>query len=122
MSEKRESADEAPTASGDGVVAGAPADREASSVAPAEDPGYPHGLKLVAILVGLCFTEYLVALDHTIISSAIPVITSRFGSVDDVGWYGSAYFLTVTALQPTFGRIYKTFSVGRDRPVHLVVL
>lgn len=25
--------------------------------------------------------------------------------------YGSAYFLTSTALQPSYGRIYKTFNV-----------
>jgi hypothetical protein len=42
---------------------------------------------------------------------AIPRITDHFNSIGDIGWYGSAYFLTSTALQPTFGRVYKVFSV-----------
>jgi hypothetical protein len=36
---------------------------------------------------------FCVALDNTIIATAIPKFTSRFRSLDDVGWYSSAYFL-----------------------------
>ena len=36
---------------------------------------------------------------------------SRFQALDDVGWYGSAYLLTTTAFQPTFGKIYKLFKI-----------
>lgn len=32
-------------------------------------------------------------------------------SMLDIGWYGSSYLLTTTALQPTFGRIYTIFSI-----------
>jgi MFS family permease len=28
-----------------------------------------------------------------------------------VGWYGSAYLLTSTALQPTYGKMYQSFSL-----------
>ena len=31
--------------------------------------------------------------------------------MDDVGWYGSAYLLTTTALQPSFGKIYSQFNI-----------
>ncbi|KIW90682.1 uncharacterized protein Z519_08465 [Cladophialophora bantiana CBS 173.52] len=78
----------------------------------AEDTSnYPHGLKLVTLIVALCLAVFLVALDQTIIATAIPKITDRFNSVNDIGWYGSAYFLTSTALQPSFGRIYKVFQI-----------
>ena len=77
----------------------------------AEDDNYPHGLKLVALIVALCLAVFLVALDQTIIATAIPKITDRFHSINDIGWYGSAYFLTSTALQPSFGRIYKVFQI-----------
>lgn len=77
-----------------------------------EEPEYPHGLKLFLLLGSLCLACFLVALDQTIIATAIPKITDHFHSVQDIGWYGSAYFLTATALQPTFGRIYTIFSVG----------
>lgn len=75
------------------------------------DPEYPGLLKAVLIVVSLFITVFLVALDQTIIGTAIPKITDQFHSVQDVGWYGSAYFLTSTALQPTYGRIYKILNV-----------
>ncbi|EPS40160.1 hypothetical protein H072_6032 [Dactylellina haptotyla CBS 200.50] len=72
---------------------------------------YPTGPKVILIILGLMLAVFLVALDQTIIATAIPKITDRFKSIADIGWYGSAYFLTSTALQPTFGRIYKIFSI-----------
>ncbi|KAF5014860.1 hypothetical protein F66182_14014 [Fusarium sp. NRRL 66182] len=75
------------------------------------DPEYPGLLTTVLIIVSLFITVFLVALDQTIIGTAIPKITDQFHSVQDVGWYGSAYFLTSTALQPTYGRIYKILNV-----------
>jgi uncharacterized protein HemX len=53
------------------------------------DMVYPKGLQLVAILIALCLAVLLVALDQTIIATAIPRITDRFNSVQDIGWYGS---------------------------------
>jgi hypothetical protein len=72
---------------------------------------YPSTWKMIIIVLALDLAVLLVALDQTIIATAIPKITDRFKSLDDVGWYGSAYFLTSTALQPSFGRIYKNFNV-----------
>lgn len=72
---------------------------------------YPAGFKLVTLIIALCLAVFLVALDQTIIATAIPKITDHFNSIADIGWYGSAYFLTSTSLQPSFGRIYKVFNV-----------
>lgn len=83
------------------------------------EPQYPGTLKVVLIVTSLLVTVFLVALDQTIIGTAIPKITDQFHSVEDVGWYGSAYFLTSTALQPTYGRIYKIFDVSNR---HVVLL
>jgi hypothetical protein len=51
-----------------------------------EDMQYPHGLKLVVILAALCLAVFLVALDQTIIATAIPKITDHFNSIKDIGW------------------------------------
>ncbi|KAL6892780.1 MFS general substrate transporter [Trichoderma longibrachiatum] len=72
---------------------------------------YPKGIKLVSIIFALCMAIFLVALDQTIIAPALGTITARFHSVKDIGWYGSAYLLTTTALQPMYGAIYKFFNV-----------
>ena len=51
------------------------------------------------------------ALDNTIIATAIPKITDQFKSIDDVAWYGSAYLLTTCSFQLFFGRLYTFFSI-----------
>lgn len=88
---------------------------EAESIKPAADPAgtpeYPTAWKATLIIGAIFLAVFLVALDQTIIGTAIPRITDQFKSVGDVGWYGSAYFLTSTALQPTWGRIYTIFNV-----------
>ena len=67
----------------------------------------PHGFKLVAIVVALALSIFLVSLDMTIVSTAIPQITNEFQSLPDVGWYGSAFFLTVGSFQALWGKVYK---------------
>lgn len=88
---------------------------ETKSIEPANDsaetPEYPTAWKATLIIGAVFLSVFLVALDQTIIGTAIPRITDQFRSVGDVGWYGSAYFLTSTALQPTWGRIYTIFNV-----------
>lgn len=93
---------------------GAPtvAERNASTVTEVEDESkYVKGLQLVLLTFGLLLATFVVALDNTIIATAIPRITSIFDSLDDVGWYGSAYLLTTTSLQPSFGKVYTYFDV-----------
>jgi hypothetical protein len=72
---------------------------------------YPKGPKLILIITSLCLSTFLVALDQTIIAPALGAITADFASVKDIGWYGAAYLLTTTALQPTYGSLYRMFSV-----------
>ncbi|KAH6842994.1 major facilitator superfamily domain-containing protein [Chaetomium sp. MPI-CAGE-AT-0009] len=72
---------------------------------------YPTGPKLILIIASLCLAVFLVALDQTIIAPALGAITGEFASVKDIGWYGAAYLLTTTALQPAYGSLYRMFSV-----------
>ncbi|KAF3933335.1 hypothetical protein ABW19_dt0202467 [Dactylella cylindrospora] len=76
-----------------------------------DESKYPSGLKLTILTIGLCLTTFVIALDNSIIATAIPRITSQFNSIGDVGWYGSSYLLTQTSLQPSFGKIYTYFSI-----------
>ncbi|PSR81040.1 major facilitator superfamily transporter [Coniella lustricola] len=75
------------------------------------DVVYPNGLTRVFIIVSLCLSIFLVALDQTIIAPALGAITTQFSSTKDIGWYGSAYLLTTTALQPLYGKLYNSFPV-----------
>ncbi|KAK6508881.1 hypothetical protein TWF481_003648 [Arthrobotrys musiformis] len=80
---------------------------------------YPTAWKLAVISIALCLSVFCMALDNTIIATAIPKITDHFKSLDDVGWYGSAYMLTTCAFQLLFGKFYTFYSV---KWVYLIAL
>ncbi|KAL3424015.1 major facilitator superfamily transporter [Phlyctema vagabunda] len=67
---------------------------------------YLTGYKLWLIMVALLLAMFLVALDMSIISTAIPKITDDFRSLDQVGWYGSAFFMTLAAFIAFWGKAY----------------
>ncbi|KAK5045299.1 hypothetical protein LTR84_009405 [Exophiala bonariae] len=71
---------------------------------------YPPFATVMLIMLSLYMAVFLVALDTTIISTAIPRISDEFHSLDDIGWYGSAYLLTLCCFQLLFGRIYTFYS------------
>ncbi|KAM5347709.1 hypothetical protein ACJ41O_007533 [Fusarium nematophilum] len=72
---------------------------------------YPTGVKLALITLALCLAVFVMALDNSIIATAIPRITDEFESLNDVGWYGSGYLLTGASLQLFFGRLYTYWSI-----------
>ncbi|KPM36233.1 hypothetical protein AK830_g10331 [Neonectria ditissima] len=87
--------------------------------AEAEENYKPKTLKFWLIIVSAITSMFLVALDRTILSTAIPAITDEFNSLGDIGWYGSAYMLTTAAFQLIFGRIYRFYDL---RTVFLVCI
>ncbi len=84
---------------------------EVSGFEASKTPDYPGGFRLGLIVFSVTLCIFLVALDLTIISTAIPRITDEFHSLDQVGWYGSAFFLTVAAFQATWGKAFKYFNL-----------
>lgn len=64
---------------------------------------------LVVVMIALLLACLLMALDMSIVSTAIPRITDEFDTLADIGWYGSAYLLTCAALQPLTGKFYTYF-------------
>lgn len=76
----------------------------------AETNFQPKSLKFWTIIIGVYLSIFLVALDRTIVATAIPRITDEFNSVQDIGWYGSAYMLTAACFMPISGRIYQLYS------------
>lgn len=71
---------------------------------------YPSTKKAAVIMISIYLTVFLVALDRTIIGTAIPAMTNEFHSFDDIGWYGSSYMMTACAFQLVYGRIYTFYS------------
>ncbi|KAK1623515.1 major facilitator superfamily transporter [Colletotrichum phormii] len=64
----------------------------------------PRELALLSTVFTIA--TFMIAIDGSILATAIPKITSDFHRLNDVPWYGSAYLFTEMAFQPTFGRLY----------------
>ncbi|KAJ5791007.1 uncharacterized protein N7518_008018 [Penicillium psychrosexuale] len=78
---------------------------------PEDEEEYPNAWRLTMISIALCLCVFCVALDNTIIATAIPKITDQFNSLEDVGWYGSSYLLTTCAVSLMFGKLYTFYSI-----------
>jgi MFS transporter, DHA2 family, glioxin efflux transporter len=85
--------------------------KKPSDVEDSEPIVYPSNSKLLLILSATALIIFLVALDTTIVSTAIPRITDDFHSLDDVAWYGSGFFMTMAAFQSLWGKGYKYFNI-----------
>ncbi|KEF59481.1 uncharacterized protein A1O9_04325 [Exophiala aquamarina CBS 119918] len=70
----------------------------------------PKSIKFWSIMTGMYLSFFLVGLDRMIIAAAVPRITDEFDSLDDIGWYGSAYMLTAACFMPISGRVYQLYS------------
>lgn len=57
------------------------------------------------ILTALMLTMLLAALDQTIVSTALPTITSDLGGLDELSWVITAYLLASTASTPIWGKL-----------------
>lgn len=70
-----------------------------TTIAQAQEPREPEMsqyLKLPSVIlvsIVLCLATFCVAVDNTIISTAVPQITKTFDSLEDVGWYASYVIL-----------------------------
>ncbi|KAL8832019.1 MAG: hypothetical protein Q9170_005052 [Blastenia crenularia] len=94
---------------GDTAVEGRVPEKIKTSDSAEENNQYVTGFKLATVIGCVTLVAFLILLDQSIISTAIPVITSQFHSLPDVGWYGSAYLLTSASFQPLTGKIYTYF-------------
>ncbi|TGO39393.1 hypothetical protein BHYA_0055g00490 [Botrytis hyacinthi] len=72
---------------------------------------YLTGWRYAAVGIAIVLSMFLASLDLTIIATAIPHITDEFHSLNDVGWYASALFLTVAAAQSLWGKAFKYFPI-----------
>ena len=79
-----------------------PSEEKTNEVRPVEEGNWVTGFPLLTILGAICLVCFLMLLDTSIIVTAIPQITSDFHSLQDVGWYGSAYQLARCILSVQF--------------------
>lgn len=65
------------------------------------------------IIIALLIATFLAAVEVTVISTAMPSITSDLGGMDKISWVFAAYLLTYAVMTPIFGKLADLF--GRKR-------
>ncbi|KAJ5514925.1 hypothetical protein N7463_004477 [Penicillium fimorum] len=83
---------------------------EKPSEAKEDETHLATGTRLLAITISILLAMFLVALDRTIIATAVPRIATQFNSLNDISWYASAYLLTSCATQLSWGKVYTFYS------------
>ncbi|KUJ10554.1 MFS general substrate transporter [Mollisia scopiformis] len=86
---------------------------DSSSEQPTELQEIPEvltGYPLVMLIAAISLAGFLYSLDVTIIVTAVPVITTHFHRIQDIGWYGSAYLITLCAIAPLTGKLYQFYN------------
>ncbi|KAF2234802.1 MFS general substrate transporter [Viridothelium virens] len=68
-----------------------------------------RGWRYALIITALCVTSTLVALEGTVISTALPSITRDLGGGREYVWVINAFFLSSTAFQPLYGQTANIF-------------
>ncbi|KAJ5963885.1 Major facilitator superfamily domain general substrate transporter [Penicillium vulpinum] len=84
-------------------------DNEPILLSEASKDEYPTGLTLWLLVGSVMMSVFLIALDQTIVGTAIPKITDEFHGLSEVSWYGSAYFMCLGGFQSSWGKAYKFF-------------
>lgn len=64
---------------------------------------------------------FLVALDQSIVSTALPKLSSEFQALEQLTWIVSTYFLTQAGLMLFFGQVLSRFDLkcNRTRNLHV---
>ncbi|EFR05352.1 hypothetical protein MGYG_08363 [Nannizzia gypsea CBS 118893] len=79
-------------------------------------------MRLFGIIAVLFFSVFLTLLEPAILLTLIPRISSDFDDSEHAGWYSSAYVLTFASLQPSWGKIYRCFSLKPAFLISLLIL
>ncbi|KAK8035473.1 hypothetical protein PG993_010468 [Apiospora rasikravindrae] len=93
----------------------------AKSAPPAMTRPNLTGLPFLLLLFSVFLSILQIALNATITSTVIPVITDEFHSAADVGWYASSYFVTTCAISPLTGKLFRLFNAKATFIVFLAI-
>ncbi|KIW82634.1 hypothetical protein Z517_05661 [Fonsecaea pedrosoi CBS 271.37] len=90
-------------------IEGQPETTSKETATPIATSSYPGPFKQAILVIALMLATFIVGLDTSIIATAIPTITKEFHSVDQVGWYGSAFLMCLAMFQGVWSKAYKFF-------------
>ncbi|PVH92707.1 MFS general substrate transporter [Periconia macrospinosa] len=81
----------------------------------------PPVVRLFTLVLGMALALFICAFDGSVIPTLLPTLAKDFKTVQDTGWYGSAFLFAMGAAQPALGKIYGEFSVRITYVVSAVI-
>ncbi|KAJ1959413.1 hypothetical protein IWQ62_004622 [Dispira parvispora] len=72
---------------------------------------YLTGKQRIWVTVGLIVTMFPAALDETIVATSMTLMASSFDSLTLAPWIATAYWMTITAFSPIFGKLADVFGL-----------
>ena len=79
---------------------------------PAPTPSTPHSpgqvlpfRQTLLAMLGMCFVMMLVAIDQTVVGTALPTIVAELKGFELYAWVATSYLLTSVITVPIFGRL-----------------
>ncbi|KAI8866936.1 MFS general substrate transporter [Ramicandelaber brevisporus] len=84
---------------------------ESATIEPADGHKKPvvTRTRFLTIFAGICLATLMGALDNTIVSTAMPAISSQFEAFESISWVATIYLLAATSLQPVVGKFSDIF-------------
>lgn len=83
------------------------------------DPDRLTHRQILLIFSGLMLGMFLAALDQTIVTTALPVITGELGGLDHLAWVVTSYLLAATVSTPLYGKLGDLY--GRKRLFQIAI-
>ncbi|KAF4168272.1 hypothetical protein CNMCM6936_003060 [Aspergillus lentulus] len=103
--------------------------RDHNGVSPPDNldaPNHPHDVgtqrkkvQVIAIMLALCLSLFVAALDQTIVATSLPTISAQLHSADGYTWVGGAYLLANAAAAPIWAKLSDIW--GR-KPILLITV
>ncbi|MFO7169266.1 MAG: MFS transporter, partial [Chloroflexota bacterium] len=75
--------------------------------------------RTIVITAGLMLSLFLVSMESTVVSTAMPTIVSQLGGLEAYSWVFTAFMLASTTTVPLYGKLSDLY--GR-RPVYAVAM
>ncbi|KAJ2491388.1 hypothetical protein IWW37_002377 [Coemansia sp. RSA 2050] len=66
-------------------------------------------MRRIIITISLSLSILLIGIDVSIVTTVIPKVAHEFNALSSAAWIATAYMVTLTALQPLFGRLSDIF-------------
>jgi EmrB/QacA subfamily drug resistance transporter len=80
---------------------------------------FKHSWRIWCVFIALCLLSFISAVDATIITTSLPIITHEIGGEELYVWIANSFLFASTVPQPLYGQIANIF--GRKNPILLAI-